>query len=77
LDVTFKEDLSRLRAGHSTMNMAIVRHFALNLVRHAKAKRALKRRRKVASWNPRYLLGILQHSPGVWSPCSVVRQRVS
>ena len=33
LDVTFREDLSRLRAGHGASNMAVVRHFALNLVR--------------------------------------------
>jgi predicted transposase YbfD/YdcC len=33
LDVTFKEDLSRLRTGHGAKNMAVVRHFALNLVR--------------------------------------------
>ncbi len=62
LDVTFKEDLSRLRTGHGAKNMAVVRHFALNLVRQAKDKRPIKRRRKVASWNPEYLLEILQPS---------------
>ena len=35
LDVTFNEDLSRLRKGHGARNMAVVRHFALNLVRQA------------------------------------------
>jgi predicted transposase YbfD/YdcC len=59
LDVTFKEDLSRLRAGHGAKNMAVVRHFALNLVRQAKDKRSIKRRRKKASWDPQYLLQIL------------------
>jgi len=59
LDVTFKEDLSRLRAGHGAANMAVVRHFALNLVRQAKDKRAIKRRRKMASWDPMYLAEIL------------------
>jgi len=59
LDVTFKEDLSRLRAGHGAKNMAVVRHFALNLVRQAKDKRSIKRRRKKASWDPDYLLQIL------------------
>jgi len=44
LDVTFHEDLSRLRAGHGARNMAVVRHFALNLVRQAKDKRAIKRK---------------------------------
>ena len=35
LDVVFKEDQSRLRKGHGAKNMAVVRHFAINLVRHA------------------------------------------
>lgn len=59
LDVTFSEDQSRLRAGHGARNMAIVRHFALNLVRHASDKRSIKRRRKRASWDHEYLLHIL------------------
>jgi predicted transposase YbfD/YdcC len=59
LDVTFNEDQSRLRAGHGARNMAVVRHFALNLVRQASDKRSIKRRRKRASWDPQYLLQIL------------------
>jgi len=59
LDVTFREDLSRLRTGHGAANMAVVRHFALNLVRQIADKRSLKRRRKRAAWDPRYLLEIL------------------
>ena len=59
LDVTFKEDQSRLRAGHGARNMAVIRHFALNLVRQTKDKRSIKRRRKRASWDPQYLLQIL------------------
>ena len=35
LDVTFNEDQSRLRKGHGAKNMAVVRHFAINLVRQA------------------------------------------
>jgi predicted transposase YbfD/YdcC len=60
LDVAYREDLSRLRTGHGAANMAVVRHFALNIVRQANDKRAIKRRRKVASWNPEYLLEMLQ-----------------
>ena len=59
LDVTFKEDQSRLRAGHGARNMAVVRHFALNLVRRATDKRSIKRRRKRAAYDPQYLLQIL------------------
>ncbi len=59
LDVTFNEDQSRLRAGHGAKNMAVVRHFALNLVRQAADKRSIKRRRKRAAYDPQYLLQIL------------------
>jgi predicted transposase YbfD/YdcC len=59
LDVTFREDLSRLRVGHGAKNMAVVRHFALNLVRQVADKRSIKRRRKRAVWDPQYLLEIL------------------
>ena len=55
LDVVFREDLSRLRKGHGATNMALVRHFALNLVRTATDRRSLKTRRKRASWDHHYL----------------------
>ena len=60
LDVIFNEDQSRLRAGHGAKNMAVIRHFALNLVRKAADKRSIKRRRKRACYDPQYLLNILQ-----------------
>jgi predicted transposase YbfD/YdcC len=58
LDVTFNEDQSRLRTGHGAKNMAVVRHFALNLVRQVADKRSIKRRRKRAARDPTYLLEI-------------------
>jgi predicted transposase YbfD/YdcC len=59
LDVTFKEDQSRLRKGHGAKNMAVVRHFALNLVRTAPGPKSIKGRRKLAGWDTAYLLSIL------------------
>jgi predicted transposase YbfD/YdcC len=59
LDVTFREDLSRLRSGHGPHNMGIVRHMAMNLLRSAKPGKSLKVRRKVAGWDPDYLQEIL------------------
>jgi predicted transposase YbfD/YdcC len=59
LDVVFNDDQSRLRKGHGAFNMAIVRHFALNLVRAVKDKRSIKLRRKKAGWNSHYLASIL------------------
>jgi predicted transposase YbfD/YdcC len=60
LDVEFKDDLSRYRTGHGAKNMAIVRRFALGLVRANKAKGSVKTRRKTAGWSPDFLLQILQ-----------------
>jgi len=62
LDVEFKDDLSRYRSGHGAKNMAIVRRFALGLVRANKSARSVKTRRKSAGWNPNYLLELLQLS---------------
>jgi predicted transposase YbfD/YdcC len=55
LDVVFAEDQARLRKGHGARNMAIVRHFALNLIRASPDKRSIKLRRKIAGWSPDYL----------------------
>jgi predicted transposase YbfD/YdcC len=61
LDVTFGDDQSRLRTGHGAKNMAVVRHFAINLVRTAKDKRSVRLRRKCATWSTDYLATILGH----------------
>ena len=42
LDVVFKDDLSQLRKDHGAKNMAVVRHFAINLIRAAKDKQSIK-----------------------------------
>lgn len=60
LDVEFKDDQSRYRTGHGAKNMAAVRRFALSLVRANKSKGSVKTRRKSASWNPEFLLQVLQ-----------------
>jgi len=59
LDVTFGDDQSRLRKGFGAKNMAVIRHFALNLVRSAKDKHSIKLRRKLATWTPDYLENVL------------------
>jgi predicted transposase YbfD/YdcC len=63
LDVTFGDDQSRLRTGHGARNMAVVRHFAINLVRAVNDKRSIKLRRKCAGWDRQYLTTILGHLP--------------
>lgn len=60
LDVTFKDDLSRYRGGHGAKNMAVVRRFALGLVRADKTKGSVKTKRKSAGWSVDCLARILQ-----------------
>ena len=59
LDVIFNEDQSRLRKGFGAKNMAVVRHFALNLVRADKDPKSIKLRRKIAGWKTDYLSQLL------------------
>ena len=59
LDVQFKDDFSRYRQGYGAKNMAVVRRFALDLVRAAKIKDSVKTRRLVAALSTDYLLLIL------------------
>lgn len=59
LDVDFNDDLSRLRTGHGARNMAVVRHFAINLIRAVTDKKSIRLRRKRAGWNETYLASIL------------------
>lgn len=62
LDVTVKEDRARCRTGNGPANMAIVRHFAFNLLRIVDDSRSIKLRRKRAARNNKYLAQILQPS---------------
>ena len=60
LDVTFKEDAARSRTGHGPANMAVVRHFAFNILRRMEDKRSLKLRRHRAGRQTEYLAEILK-----------------
>ena len=60
LDVEFKDDLSRYRSGHGAKNMAIVRRFALGLIRADATKGSIKTKRKSAGWSTAFLLKVLQ-----------------
>ena len=60
LDYEFGDDQSRYRTGHGAKNMAVVRRFALGLIRANKDRGSVKTRRKTAGWNPEFLLKVLQ-----------------
>lgn len=60
LDIAFREDESRMRKGDSAANFSIVRHIALNMLRHEKSmKLGIKNKRLNAAWNNEYLLKVL------------------
>lgn len=60
LDCVFGDDQSRYRSGHGAKNMAVVRRFALGLIRANKDAGSIKTRRKMASWDPEFLMKLLQ-----------------
>lgn len=59
LDVTFREDESRVRVGHAAHNMAILRQLALNILKKPNFKESIRRRRKKAALDTTYLEKIL------------------
>ena len=62
LDVSFGEDASRKREGHSAQNFSILNRIALNLVKNEQSKkRSVKGKRLDAGWNNDYLLKILKN----------------
>lgn len=61
LDIAFREDDSRFRSGHGPENFALVRHFALNLLRRDPARGSIAKKRFRAAPDDQYLRAILLH----------------
>ena len=60
LDVCFREDQSRARAGYAAENLATLRRLALNLLKREKTKkRGIKGKQLNAGWDHPYLLRLL------------------
>jgi len=64
LDVTFREDESRIRQGFAAQNMAVVRHIALNFLKKEKSKMSVRGKRKKAGWDDDYLIKVLADAIG-------------
>jgi predicted transposase YbfD/YdcC len=60
LDVTFREDDSRVRDRTAARNLALLRKIALNLIARDRGRRtSLRGKRKKAAWNNDYMLQII------------------
>jgi predicted transposase YbfD/YdcC len=60
LDMGFREDESRIRKGHSAENFAVMRHFAINLLKQDKlTKLGVKNKRLKAGWDDEYRVDLL------------------
>ena len=60
LDVTFREDASRVRERNAARNLALLRRIALNLVRaDTSLKASLKGKRKYAGWGDTFMASLI------------------
>jgi predicted transposase YbfD/YdcC len=51
MDVTFREDDSRIRTGHGPACMSTLRHICLNLLQKEDSKLSIKKKKLKAAWN--------------------------
>lgn len=65
LDVVFREDDSRVRAGHAGENLAMIRRVAVALLKRAPGKGTTPTKRLKAGWDDDYLLQVLQGIPAL------------
>jgi predicted transposase YbfD/YdcC len=61
LDMAFGEDQSRIRTGHATQNIALLRKITMNLAKNERSHKAgIKAKMKRAGWEDDYLLKLLR-----------------
>lgn len=59
LDVTFREDESRLRNRFAAENLAWLKRFTIGLIKQTPGKESIAMRRRMAAWNDNYLTQLL------------------
>jgi predicted transposase YbfD/YdcC len=62
LDMTFREDESRLREGRARENMAWLNRFCLSLLKQHTDRKSIAMRRRCCAWSDDYLLQVLTGS---------------
>jgi len=60
LDMAFREDEQRKRAGHAAKNFAIVRKIALNILKKDTENGSMRRKRLKAAWKKEFLIDLLK-----------------
>lgn len=59
LDVTFREDESRIRTGYAPACMSMFRHICLNLLQKETSKSSIKKKRLKSAWNDGFRFKVL------------------
>ena len=61
LDLVFREDDARTRKDHGPENLAVLRRFALNILRAHPADRSIARKMKLAAWSREFFFELFTH----------------
>ena len=64
LDMTFREDESRVRSRRSADNLAWLRRLALTLLKQHPAKKSIAMKRRIAGWDVNFLMQVLTGTGG-------------
>jgi predicted transposase YbfD/YdcC len=59
LDVTYREDDSRIREANARENFAWLNRFTLSLIKQHPGKGSLAMKRRSCGWNPNFLLEVI------------------
>jgi len=59
LDMTFREDESRIRKDNAPHNAGILKHMALNMLKKTPVRKSIRLKRKSAGWDNQFLQSVL------------------
>jgi len=59
LDMTFREDESRIRKDNAPHNAGILKHMALNMLKKTPVRKSIRLKRKSAGWDNQFLQAVL------------------